>query len=110
MSLSPQEFIRRFEQHILPKGFVKMRHYGILGNNSRKQRVNAILDVMQLPSHPPVIKIPSQLRMMEKYGVDVTLCPQCKKGHLQLVAVVLPMNRGSPVTVRNDNHHKSIQR
>jgi hypothetical protein len=56
---------------------------------------------MNLPLHPPVIKIPYQLWMMEKYGVDVTLCPQCKKGHLILVAVVLPMNRGSPVTVKN---------
>lgn len=99
MSLSPQEFVRRFEQHILPKGFVKMRHYGILGNNRRKQRINAILAVMQLPPHQPVVKIPSQVRMMEKYGVDVTLCPQCKKGHLLLLAVVLPMNRGSPLRI-----------
>jgi hypothetical protein len=67
MSLSLKEFIRRFEQHILPKGFVKIRHYGILGNNQRKKRVNAILAAMNLPLHPPVIKIPYQLWMMEKY-------------------------------------------
>jgi hypothetical protein len=56
---------------------------------------------MNLPLHPPVIKIPYQLWMMEKYGVDVTLCPQCKKGHLILVAVLLPMNRGNPLNFDN---------
>lgn len=107
MVLPLDEFVRRFEQHILPKGFVKMRHYGILGNYRRKQRVNAILAAMQLPPHPPTVKIPYQIRVLEKYGVDVTLCPKCKTGHLLLVAVVLPMNRGSPVSVDNQNIHES---
>jgi hypothetical protein len=31
----------------------------------------------------------------------VTICPQCKKGHFNLVAVVLPMNRGSPLAFDN---------
>jgi len=109
MSLSTQEFLRRFEQHILPKGFVKMRHYGILGNNRRKQKINSILALMQLPPHPPVVKIPYQIRMLEKYGVDVTLCPRCKKGRLMLVSVAPPMNRGSPITNNNDNVQESIQ-
>jgi hypothetical protein len=109
MSLSHEEFLRRFEQHFRPKGFVKMRHYRILGNNQKKQRINAILNVMNLPPHPPAVKISAQLRMMEKYGVDVTLCPRCKKGRLMIVAVVLPMNRGSPVTVSNDQVHEPIQ-
>lgn len=109
MVLPLDEFVRRFEQHILPKGFVKMRHYGILGNYRRKHRVNAILATMQLPQHPPTVKIPYQLRMLEKFGVDVTLCPKCKTGHLQLVAIVLPMNRGSPATIKNDTTHEKSQ-
>ena len=110
MVLSLHEFVRRFEQHILPKGFVKMRHYGILGNYRRKQRVNAILAVMQLPPHPPGVKIPYQIRMLEKYGVDVTLCPKCKTGHLSLVAVVFPMNRGSPKNLKNANADETTKR
>src|SRR5262245_39944887 len=35
MSLEPHEFIRRFLQHVLPSGFQKVRHYGILSPNSR---------------------------------------------------------------------------
>jgi hypothetical protein len=48
MTLSGQAFVRRFEQHILPKGFVKIRSYGYLGNFRRKQRVNDLL----LPHEP----------------------------------------------------------
>lgn len=97
MTLSKNEFIRRFEQHILPAGFVKMRHYGILGNNNRKKRVNEILKKMNIPQHPPTVKIPYQVRMLECYGVDITLCPKCKMGHLSLIEKVFPKNRGSPI-------------
>jgi len=96
MTLSAGEFIRRFGQHILPKGFVKMRHYGILGNSGRKKRVNDILQKMNLPLHPPTVKIPYQLRMLEKYGIDVNLCPKCGQGLLVLIEKVYPGNRGSP--------------
>jgi len=101
MPLSTGEFIRRFEQHILPRGFVKMRHYGILGNSGRKKRVNDILQKMQLPLHPPTVKIPYQLRMLEKYGINVNLCPKCSQGLLVLIEKVYPGSRGSPFAFMN---------
>ena len=97
MTLSNDEFIRRFEQHILPKKFVKMRHYGILGNFNRKKRINEILKKMKLPPHPSAVKVPFHLRMLEKYGVDVHLCPACKQGRLELIRKVYPNCRGSPI-------------
>lgn len=39
MTLSDQEFIRRFSQHILPKGFVRIRHYGFLSSTWKKSRL-----------------------------------------------------------------------
>jgi hypothetical protein len=39
--LSRDEFLRRFEQHILPKGFVKIRHYGYLQNRGKYERLHA---------------------------------------------------------------------
>lgn len=101
MSLTKDEFVRRFEQHILPRGFVKMRHYGILGNFRRKQRINQIMAQMELPLHPEAVKIPFRLRYLEKFGVDILICPVCKKGHLQLVGVVFPCSRGSPGFIPN---------
>jgi hypothetical protein len=36
LTLSGEEFLRRFVQHVLPKGFVKIRHYGLLANRQRE--------------------------------------------------------------------------
>jgi len=55
MELPPAEFIRRFEQHILPKGFSKIRHYGYLSNRERTSRVAAVLKLLKLPPPKPVI-------------------------------------------------------
>jgi len=40
MTLEAEEFLRRFVQHVLPKRFVKMRHYGLLANRHRQQRLD----------------------------------------------------------------------
>ena len=80
-----------------------MRHYGILGNFNRRKRINAILAKMKLPPHPPKVKIPFRLRILEKYGVDISLCPECNKAKLLLIEIVYPNNKGSPTpfTVNN---------
>lgn len=90
MTLSKQEFLRRFELHFLPRGFVKIRHYGLLQNHGKINRLNAVRKTMQLQPLPPIVKIPVALRMLEQYGKDISLCPKCEKGKLVLVAVVYP--------------------
>jgi len=98
--LSTGEFVRRFEQHILPHRFVKIRHYGILANNNRKTRINKILEKMKLPKHAPTVKIPYHVRLMELYGFDVNKCPKCNEGKLILIDEVYPSCRGSPAINR----------
>jgi hypothetical protein len=39
MTLSAEEFLRRFVQHVLPRGFVKVRHYGLLANRHRAEKL-----------------------------------------------------------------------
>jgi hypothetical protein len=85
LTLPITEFNRRFEQHILPKGFVKIRHYGYLKNYQRKQRLLEIFSQMKLPPPPPKIKIPIRVRILEKTGADITKCPKCKHGVLETV-------------------------
>jgi len=94
MSLSGSEFIRRFEQHILPKGFTKIRTYGYLANRNRHHRINAVLKNMQLPVHKGLVKVPLELRLKEQYGIEVSECPVCKGKTLQLVAVYNPWKKG----------------
>ena len=87
MQLPAQEFIRRFEQHILPKGFTRIRHYGFLANRGRTERIEAILASLQLPPPKPVITYTYATAMLVKFGVDVHLCKCCGKGRLTEVAV-----------------------
>ena len=90
MTLGSEEFIRRFQQHILPAYFTKIRTYGYLGNRGRQQRVNEILKKMKLPMHREQVTTPLQIYLLEKYGIDTSLCPCCKNKTLHLVKVFYP--------------------
>jgi hypothetical protein len=90
MTLTDSEFIRRFQQHILPERFTKIRTYGYLCNRGRKQRVNEVLKEMRLPLHKVLVKIPLQVLMMERHGIDVTKCPCCNLQTMQLVQIFYP--------------------
>lgn len=93
MTLACAEFIRRFTQHILPQRFTKIRTYGYLANRNRHQRINEVLKKMKLPLHKPPVKIPIQLFMMLRYGVDMMQCPCCKNKTLQLLKIFYPWQR-----------------
>jgi hypothetical protein len=90
MTLTMHEFIRRFEQHILPERFTKIRTYGYLSNRNRHQRINDILKKMKLPLHKGLVKIPLQIRLLEQFGIDIAACPCCKNKTLQLVKIFYP--------------------
>jgi hypothetical protein len=56
MTVSAEEFLRRFVQHVLPQGFVKIRHYGLLANRSRAQRLalcRSLLLAVNVVAHLP---------------------------------------------------------
>ncbi len=95
MTLAVPEFIRRFEQHILPERFTKIRTYGYLANRNRHQRINEILKKMKLPLHKGLVKIPIQDRMLEQFGIDMAECPLCKNKTLQLIKTFYPWKHWS---------------
>ena len=81
MRLSGTEFLRRFCLHILPKGFVRIRHFGLLATKNRPQlrqlQISHGLDVTQKKEK----KDWKQL-CREHLGYDPDLCPHCKKGKM----------------------------
>lgn len=85
MPLTREEFLRRFELHFLPAYFTKIRHYGFLQNYSKRKRLTHIRELLKLSPLRATIKIPVQQRILEKYGKDITICPCCKKGKLEIV-------------------------
>jgi len=52
MTLSPQEFMRRFLLHVLPGGFHRIRHYGLLANSNRRNNLALARELLQVP--PPL--------------------------------------------------------
>jgi hypothetical protein len=99
MTVAAEEFIRRFLLHVLPAGFVKIRHYGLLANRNRKN--NITLCRMLLGCCTPETQgkdLPStwQEYLLKISGVDVTQCPACKKGRLFRVEVLLPSRCNGP--------------
>ena len=87
MLLSHAEFLRRFELHILPRGFVKIRHYGLLQNHGKITRLNAIRKQLHLSPLRQRVQVPVSILLLEKYGKDITLCPKCKTGKLELISI-----------------------
>lgn len=96
MELSSDEFLRRFEQHILPKRFVKIRYYGYLQNRNKHKRIAEIRASLSLEPRRPLVTIPMELRMLSRFGVDILKCPCCENGRLILVRTVYPRNKASP--------------
>lgn len=87
LTLKGREFIRRFLMHILPKGFVKIRYYGILANRNKKTKLVRCQKLTRSPSYKPQfegLKTVDILCLLT--GRDVTLCPACKDGKLKLVS------------------------
>ncbi|GAE28632.1 mobile element protein [Halalkalibacter wakoensis JCM 9140] len=78
------EFIRRFLMHILPKGFVKIRHYGILANRNRKTKLALCRKLTRSPLYKPRFEGLEKREILSiLLGKDVTQCPGCMKGHLK---------------------------
>ena len=85
MTLQADEFLRRFLLHILPSGFMRLRHYGLLANRYRKVKLARCRLLLHQPDPPAREKEDAADLLQRLAGVDVTLCPICKAGHLQVV-------------------------
>jgi Putative transposase len=55
MTLAVEEFTRRFLQHVLPKGFVRIRHYGLLANRGREEKLSQCRELLAKAKAPPAL-------------------------------------------------------
>jgi len=77
-TLPPEEFIRRFLLHVLPRAFTKVRHFGLLAPchvHSRLEQARALLAPDQ-PA-PEALQRTWVERLLALTGVDLAICPQC---------------------------------
>ncbi len=85
MTLEASEFLRRFLLHILPEGFVRIRHFGLFANRFRVANLALCRQLLATTEPPPIanpVPQPWTQRYQELTGGDLFLCPDCGLGRL----------------------------
>jgi hypothetical protein len=97
MTLAATEFIRRFLLHVLPRGFMKIRHYGFLANRARTAKRDLCRRLLNMPSAPlPAADDVSQNQSVEAPdGEPLRRCPHCREGRLQVILRLPSLLRGA---------------
>jgi hypothetical protein len=98
MSLHPFEFIRRFLLHVLPDGFMKVRHYGVLSNRNRKEKLELCKSLLgvRFEETGGGDKESWEDLLLRLTGIDPRICPICGKGRLVLREKLRPGMLRSP--------------
>jgi hypothetical protein len=101
MRLDAQEFVRRFLLHVLPTGFQRIRHYGLLANCHRQAKLEQSRKLLAAPA--PLVELPDEPpdyrdRYQRLTGVSLRDCPQCHRGQMVCIESFLPgtLPRGPP--------------
>jgi hypothetical protein len=89
MTLEAGEFLRRFLSHVVPRGFMRIRHFGVLANRTRRETVAQCRTLLgQTPPEdaPPESAAALIQRLL---GVDLARCPVCGQGRMSITAIVV---------------------
>jgi hypothetical protein len=96
MTLSADEFIRRFLIHVLPSGFQRIRYYGLLGNRYRQDKLTRCRELIGMPKLEPKAAAADK-DYRDTYetltGVSLCQCPVCHRGHMVLLRALQPIIR-----------------
>lgn len=105
-TLSPLEFIRRFLLHVLPKSFVKIRHYGLLASINADTKLVRARELLQQRTQAETIEpgaTTSDLsgktwreRYQELTGHDLTRCPRCEHGTMNSQPIPVETLKAQP--------------
>ena len=106
VTLSAEEFLRRFLLHVLPKGFVKIRHYGLVAASHATTTLEVarerIATAADAPARPALHDVRSdwRTRLEALTGIDLSICPRCGQRTMQrlpLAAAAVSTTLVSPV-------------
>jgi hypothetical protein len=90
MTLPVDEFLRRFLLHVLPDGFQRIRHYGLLANRHRAETLARCRELLQIPAPAPPPPGNYRERYEQLTGQDLRQCPHCQQGQMVRIAVLAP--------------------
>jgi hypothetical protein len=84
----------------LPKGFVRIRHYGLLANRSRRQKIARCRALLSAPKPRELVKEAVAEKFLRLTGIDIHRCPACHEGRMVVVAELDPVRRLSRHSTR----------
>ena len=92
MTLDAIEFVRRFLIHVLPLGFVRIRHYGFLANCHRRDKLALCRELLRSSpttqsDFPDLVTPPA----LELPLTPTQVCPVCGSGRLMVIAQIPPL-------------------
>ena len=90
MRLDTGEFIRRFLLHVLPRGFTRLRHYGLLANRGRARNLALCRTLLAQPAPEPREPQSPQAMMLRLTGIDISVCRRCGRGPLRQTLILAP--------------------
>lgn len=93
LTLDAHAFVQRFLLHVLPRGFVRVRHFGLQANGCRTRllaRARQLLGSPAPSSPDSTIRQSWQDLVLRLTGRDPNLCPFCQRGTLRMVASPTP--------------------
>jgi hypothetical protein len=85
VTIGGSEFVARLLQHVLPSGFKRIRHYGLLAPAAKRPRLAAARRLLQMPQPNPVAQEDAHAFMRRVAAVEIARCPRCATGRWQLV-------------------------
>ena len=89
-------FIGRFLLHLLPKGFKRIRHYGLLGPAHKATHLAAARAALHAPQPEPMVIESVAQFMLRVARIEWAACPHCHGGHFEVVQAVSPQPRWRP--------------
>jgi hypothetical protein len=99
MALEAEEFLRRFLLHVVPGGFVRIRHFGFLANRTRRTKLARCRALLAPPPAPAAAALESVAALMLRLtGLDIERCPVCANGRLHVTEILPP---SSPTPTRD---------
>ena len=97
-TLSADEFLRRFLCHVLPNGFQRIRHYGLLASRTKRDGLSRCRELLGQPVPTPPLKKTTAEWILLLVGVDITCCPNCGQKTLHN-EILPPLRTAKPVSV-----------
>ncbi|MCX7217707.1 MAG: IS91 family transposase [Burkholderiales bacterium] len=85
-----ETFIQRFLQHVLPPGFKRIRHYGILASCHKREKLAQCRLALHMPAPQAALIESVQAFMLRVQQLDLTRCRQCATGVMHLIAAIAP--------------------